>query len=62
MAKIVLPYEPSYVGGREAEKRRRHTQNWLRQREIEAVSVQSPPTVPAERAPPMETTKNEKAR
>jgi hypothetical protein len=61
MAKIVLPYEPNYVGGREAEKRRRQTREWLRQREM-GVSVQSPPIVPAENAPPMENTKNEKAR
>jgi hypothetical protein len=30
MSKIVLPYEPDYVGHREAEKRRRETKEWLR--------------------------------
>ena len=35
MSKIVLPYEPNYVGGRETEKRRKQTQEWLRQRELE---------------------------
>jgi hypothetical protein len=47
MFKIVLPYEPAYVGGREAAKRRKQTQEWLRQREIE-VSTESPPTIPLE--------------
>jgi hypothetical protein len=48
MSKVVLPYEPDYVGGREAEKRRRQTKEWLRQREREVASVQSPPIAPAE--------------
>ena len=29
MSKIVLPYEPDYVGHREAEKRRQETKEWL---------------------------------
>jgi hypothetical protein len=33
LSKIVLPYEPDYVGHREAEKRRQETKEWLRQRE-----------------------------
>jgi hypothetical protein len=51
MSKIVLPYEPAYVGGREAEKRRKQTQEWLRQRELEVASTASPPIVPSEHAP-----------
>jgi hypothetical protein len=35
MSKIVLPYEAEYVGGREAEKRRKETKEWLRNRERE---------------------------
>ena len=35
MSKIVLPYEPDYVGHREAEKRRQETKEWLRRRERE---------------------------
>ena len=57
MSKIVLPYEPDYVGGREAEKRRKETQEWLRQRELEVASKRSPPIVPAE-----QTTENDKAK
>jgi hypothetical protein len=41
MSKIVLPYETDYVGGREAEKRRK-TQAWLRHRELELASALSP--------------------
>jgi hypothetical protein len=48
MPKIVLPYEPDYVGGREAEKRRKQTQEWLRQRELEVASRRSRPIVPSE--------------
>jgi hypothetical protein len=56
MSKIVLPYEPDYVGGREAENRRKQTQEWLRQRELEA-STRSPPIVPSEHAPENEKVK-----
>jgi hypothetical protein len=42
MSKIVLPYEPDYIGHREAEK-------WLRQRERE-LAERSPSIVP-ERTP-----------
>ncbi len=49
MSKIVLPYEPDYVGHREAEKRRQETKEWLRQRERE-LAERSPSIVP-ERAP-----------
>jgi hypothetical protein len=35
MSRIVLPYEPQYVGHREAEDRRKAVSDWLRQRERE---------------------------
>ncbi len=57
MSKIVLPYEPDYVGGREAEKRRKQTQEWLRQRELEVASTRSPPIVPSEHTPENEKVK-----
>ena len=49
LSKIVLPYEPDYVGHREAEKRRQETKEWLRQRERE-LAERSPSIVP-ERTP-----------
>jgi hypothetical protein len=49
MSKIVLPYEPDYVGHREAEKRRQETKEWLRERERE-LAERSPSIVP-ERTP-----------
>lgn len=49
MSKIVLPYEPDYVGHREAEKRRQETKEWLRRRERE-FAERSPSIVP-ERTP-----------
>jgi hypothetical protein len=45
MSKIVLPYEPDYVGHREAEKRRQETKEWLRERERE-LAERSPSIVP----------------
>jgi hypothetical protein len=59
MSKIVLPYEPDYVGGREAEKRRKQTQAWLRERELELelASTRSPRIVPLEHAPQNEKVK-----
>jgi hypothetical protein len=51
MSKIVLPYEPDYVGGREAEKRRKQTQEFLRHRELEVASTRSSPIVPSEHTP-----------
>jgi hypothetical protein len=53
MSKIVLPYEPDYVGHREAEKRRQETKEWLRQRERE-LAGRSPSIVP-ERLPDPDT-------
>jgi hypothetical protein len=32
-SKVLLPYEPGYTGHWEAEKRRKETREWLRQRE-----------------------------
>jgi len=49
MSKIVLPYEPDYVGHHEAEKRSRETKEWLRQRERD-LAERSPSIVP-ERTP-----------
>jgi hypothetical protein len=54
MSKIVLPYEPEYVGGRDAEKRRKETKEWLRNRERELANSLS---IVAEHAP-----EDEKAR
>lgn len=45
MSKILLPYEPNYVGGREAEKRREQTKEWLLERERTLAKV-SPPFAP----------------
>ena len=42
VSKIVLPYEPDYVGGREAERRRKETKQWLRRRERELAEQSSP--------------------
>ena len=49
LSKIVLPYEPDYVGHREAEKRPQETKEWLRQRE-RGLAERSPSIVP-ERTP-----------
>jgi hypothetical protein len=38
MTKFVLPYESQYTGHREAEKRHKETQDWLRRREPKVVS------------------------
>jgi hypothetical protein len=42
-SKFILPYEPGYTGHWEAEKRRKETREWLRQRELE---IASPSIVP----------------
>jgi hypothetical protein len=49
MSKIVLPYEPDYVGHREAAKRRQETKEWLRQREREL--AECAPSIVPERTP-----------
>jgi hypothetical protein len=45
-SKIVLPYEPQYVGHRDAEERRQAVSAWLRQREQELDEHPSPSVVP----------------
>ena len=47
MSKIVLPYEPDYVGHREVAKRRQETKEWLRQREL----AERAPSIVPERTP-----------
>jgi hypothetical protein len=42
-SKVLLPYEPGYTGHWEAEKRRKETREWLRQRERE---IAAPSIVP----------------
>jgi hypothetical protein len=54
MSKIVLPYEPEYVGGREAEKRHKETKEWLRNRERELANsfpIAPEPAPEGEKAP-----------
>jgi glutamine amidotransferase-like uncharacterized protein len=48
MSGIVLPYEPQYVGHRNAEDRRKAVSEWLRQRERELDEHHSPSVVPEE--------------
>jgi hypothetical protein len=45
-SKIVLPYEPQYVGHRDAEERRKAVSEWLRLREREVDEHPSPSVVP----------------
>jgi hypothetical protein len=53
MSRIVLPYEPQYVGHRNAEERRKAVSEWLRQRERELDDAPSvvPEQPPAGRRP-----------
>ena len=44
--KIVLPIEPTYVGHREAEERRKQVSEWLQRRERELDEHPSPSVVP----------------
>ena len=46
MSGIVLPYEPQYVGHRNAEERRKAVSEWLRQREREVDEHHAPSVVP----------------
>ena len=46
MSGIVLPYEPQYVGHRNAEERRKAVSEWLRQRERELDEHHAPSVVP----------------
>jgi hypothetical protein len=53
--KIVLPYEPQYVGHRDAEERRKAVSEWLRQREQELDEHPSPSVVPDPAGPTKRT-------
>jgi hypothetical protein len=50
MSDVLLPYDPQYVGHRQAEKRRQETSEWLRQQELKLLEPkqqqQSPSIVP----------------
>jgi hypothetical protein len=52
MSRVLLPYDPQYVGHREAEKRRQETREWLRQQELKLwngdQSEQPPSVVPGQ--------------
>ena len=41
-SKFILPYEPGYTGHWEAEKRRKETREWLRQRERDLAAPETP--------------------
>jgi hypothetical protein len=43
---LILPCDPNYTAHRDAERRRRETRDWLRQRERE-LAVKAPSIVPA---------------
>jgi hypothetical protein len=45
-SKFILPYEPGYTGPWEAEKRRKETREWLRQREREIAAPSIVPEMP----------------
>jgi hypothetical protein len=50
---VLLPYDPQYVGHRQAERRRQETDEWLRQQELRLLKPkrgnQSPSIVPGHR-------------
>jgi hypothetical protein len=50
MSGVLLPYDPQFVGHRQAEKRRQETGEWLRQQELKLQEPkqrqQSPSIVP----------------
>ena len=48
-SKIILPYEPGYVGNKEADKQRQQTKEQLRKREREFAERQQPPLIVPER-------------
>jgi hypothetical protein len=48
MQNFILPYEPQYVGHREAEQKRQETQTWLRNRELLRWSLSVVPDQPSE--------------
>jgi hypothetical protein len=45
-SKFILPYEPGYTGHWEAEKRRKETREWLRQRERDIAAPSIVPETP----------------
>jgi hypothetical protein len=45
-SKFILPYEPGYTGHWEAEKRRKETREWLRQRERDIAAPSIVPDAP----------------
>jgi hypothetical protein len=45
-SKFILPYEPGYTGHWEAERRRKETREWLRQREREIAAPSIVPEMP----------------
>jgi hypothetical protein len=49
-SKFILPYEPGYTGHWEAEKRRKETLAWLRQREREIAAPSIVPEMPEKHA------------
>ena len=48
-SKIILPYEPGYVGNKEANKRQKEAKERMRQREREFAERQQPPLIVPER-------------
>jgi hypothetical protein len=48
-SKIILPYEPGYVGNKEANKRQKDTKERMRHREREFAERQQPPLIVPER-------------
>lgn len=46
MPSIVLPYEPQYVGHRDAEQRRKAVSEWLQRRQREVDEHVAPSVVP----------------
>ena len=48
-SKIILPYEPGYVGNQEADKQRQQTKEQLRKREREFAERNQPPFIVPER-------------
>lgn len=47
MSGVLLPYDPQYVGHREAEKRRQETGEWLRQQELKLLKPRQGEELPS---------------
>ena len=56
-SKILLPYEPQYVGHRDAEERRKAVSEWLREREREVDEHPSRPWCPTQQGFPVPNSK-----